>query len=338
MEFFKKGGMRGQGRGAGAGDLLYLAGYNGEVDMASVGLLRRASGHSRAGFTLIELLVVVSIIALLISILLPSLGKAKELANRAYCAANLHGLTESMITYQQDFSCFPTTSPPTSANSYTGVPATGTPEGFPGADQTLAKLPTVMQGSPSACLWILNLRNQAPAKIFLCKSDRYVITPAQNMDQTTGNWYCNFQGPTQISYSITYPWTSGGTVTAAWRGGDMSSNTPLMSDIAPLAEANVKQPDGPKGTTGKLLNTASHESAGQNVSYGDGHVDWCRDPYCGANNENIFTVQTASGGAFQPGTAISSPGTLPASPAMNGDFPDTVMVPVRKTSDGTIGP
>ena len=81
--------------------------------MASVGLSRRASGFSRAGFTLIELLVVVSIIALLMSILLPSLGKAKELANRAYCAANLRGLTQSLITYQEDFNSFPVTSPPT---------------------------------------------------------------------------------------------------------------------------------------------------------------------------------------------------------------------------------
>jgi prepilin-type N-terminal cleavage/methylation domain-containing protein len=54
------------------------------------------------GFTLIELLVVISIIALLLSVLVPSLRKAKEQARNAACKNNLRQLAVGVITYAAD--------------------------------------------------------------------------------------------------------------------------------------------------------------------------------------------------------------------------------------------
>ncbi|MGB0715394.1 MAG: type II secretion system protein [Phycisphaerae bacterium] len=122
----------------------------------------------RSGFTVIELLVVIGTIGLLMSILLPTLSRARDTAKRVACASNLRQLGVAIHCYAQQYDGsipYGPKAPPalTAANFY---PATGTP----------TSLISLLNGQPvGAGLLLENHLTEQPKILFCPGSDQPVV-------------------------------------------------------------------------------------------------------------------------------------------------------------------
>jgi hypothetical protein len=295
--------------------------YQGGKGMAIVGIV--LGGLS---FTLLP------IIALLIAILIPSLGRAKELANRAACGANITGITKALNLYAAE-----------NADQFPVVqfapygPAQNNPSGVTvgNAADTLSSyygsLSTNQAGSPTACVWMLVLKGNVGPKQFICKADPTGPMPSDQTD-AAGNFYNNFQHGSQMSYSFSYPWDSKGDGLGSWRS-TVDSSLPIAADMAPLdgtgtptrslgqtQAAAMSSPFFPKN-----VNSANHSGGeGQNVGFADTHVEWSKHPYVGQGGDSIWT-QGAGNTPVGPGPIGITTTSTPF---------DTVLVPVRNASTG----
>ncbi|HTV47013.1 MAG TPA: prepilin-type N-terminal cleavage/methylation domain-containing protein [Phycisphaerae bacterium] len=334
---------------------------------------RKKGKHKKVrGFTLIELLVVISIIALLIAILLPSLAKAKELANRTACSANIRSILQSMAIYaQSNQATFPCVPGPASTASYANQAAN--PSGYvntqlPGQvlGEWYASANSAEFGSPLGSLWVLVLQSAITPKTFICPSDPIANGPSIEYDNNstggTADVYAQFgvmtiggtpstsgQGE---SYSVAFPWVYSATASTSapetasniWYN-DARADQPIVSDMAPLSNAgtgtfaryttvlNTANTYGPY-----IYNSGNHNGDGQNVGFADTHVEWDASPYVGEQGDNIFTYNTSTTAPNGTQTAVTTTGasvTQPVSTYTPLLTPfDTCMVPVRNVQSG----
>lgn len=278
-------------------------------------------------FTLIELLVVIAIIALLISILLPSLSRARELSKRTVCAANLRGIGQAMYIYAQDDpGVFPAIAQILAAN-------TGQMQNFNAINRTTEPATTGIP-SVSVDMWAIVRANNTTPKQFNCPSTTDIPDPAQDTtayyDFTTEN---AGSGQSQyLSYAYQYQHDPNRRIV----GTSSEPNFPFMADSNPYIKGAVTDTplnDRKSAARGNSKNHTNRE--GENVLYQDGHVSFEKGPDVGLSGrvqsgltvskgrDNIYTYHAA--GLNQPvDPGVAAPTATVANP---GSASDAVLVP-----------
>ena len=230
---------------------------------------QRVRADRTRGFTLIELLVVIAIISLLVSILIPSLKRAKELARRAVCASNLHQGHLALLVYAEDNRGYypmrhgtPNTQPPPSP------PDRGDTGAF-----KLQMYPKYI-GNPD---------------IFYCPSDERFPDQSRTVFPDWGSYantawtylngeYC------QIGYQYTPHWglRPGQYATPdieedlqgnilPKKADEGTSQSAIMADVTNYHALSIGSWYAPDGWTANHLRG---DPQGGNVVYADGHAQW----------------------------------------------------------------
>jgi len=274
-------------------------------------------------FTLIELLVVIAIIALLISILLPSLSRARELSKRLVCASNAKGIGTSSKIYGNDNSekwMIPAfrrakidnggidyLAPAKISELRNETPGeVGFDREFSSTSETPAQPSTGSEAlSTTRAYWILVRSGDITVKQYVCPSSGDKADETENLDL-----YYDFTAYENISYGYQVPF--GPRDTQAREGMDnrqvcaadkgpyyLQGSAPRFQQAGEGGEP-IDLEDSPKSW--RPFNSANHGGSsngeGENALFADGHASFLRIPAGGIDNDNIYTLMTNEWGVL----------------------------------------
>ena len=297
--------------------------------------MKRSPARPTKGFTLVELLVVIGIIALLISILLPSLNKARETANRAKCASNMHQIGLAILLYQQDNQqLYPRTIQSYgTADNPAPTWGTGNTAAASTADPFVGTTSSVSNNDVSASLFLLLRNEQIGSEVFICPSSNAQKWDFGGGSNTALNWSNWIAITSNLSYSYENPFASTTAVSYGWNLKNPDATYAIAADINPgrtppnttfnPSNINTSSPNSQM----RGGNSLNHDEDGQNVLFGDGHAEWETNPFCGTQHDNIYTgrhaIGTTTAGPFVSAGSmtINDPGASPL------DNTDSILLP-----------
>jgi len=241
------------------------------------------------GFTIIELLVVIGIIGILLAILLPAMEKVRHKGYIDACASNLRQLGQGLAMYANDNrGSLPRTVYVPDAPIVAGTGASASDPFGPAGPSP---------NDVTAALWLLARTEKLPTSIFICPyNDVNEFQPDKAVPLTQAN-FTDFMKDLGYSYADPYPDTAAvakGYKATSKLGASFAVMSDLNPGISPRRKADPFVPNlsSPVAEM-RYGNSPNHEREGQNVLYGDGHVTYELNPFCGINRDNIYTSQNA---------------------------------------------
>jgi prepilin-type N-terminal cleavage/methylation domain-containing protein/prepilin-type processing-associated H-X9-DG protein len=274
----------------------------------------------RKGFTLVELLVVIGIIALLISILLPSLNRARETANRVKCGSNMRQIGQAIMLYANENKG---NYPRTRYNVATGT--TGTYDtsnnGTTAQDPFLNSL---NDNDIIKAIFLLIRTQDITPEVFICPSSNDEKDTYGTAAGISAQNKVSFTKAANLSYSMANPYPDANGVNNGYK-----LNVTTGAEFAIAADKN---PEGatnydvtvPNETSSskdmQKANSPNHQGQGENVLYGDGHAEFVQNPFCGTKRDCIYTASsTTDGSKTSGGGHPTKGGTTSCWPKWAGD-------------------
>lgn len=238
-----------------------------------------------------DIIIVLIVIIVAIFIFLPNLSGPHRPRHRIVCATNLKGMGTAMMTYGLDYD---DKYPVIGGKDAPWSKTLGWNYDFSGANYFPGGAQEMSSRTITASWYLLVREADVALKSFICDKSSQKEFKNKSGLGLTELWDFGPDPYKHVSYAMQNPYgkfpATRATNPRAAIAADMS---PWFKDGDIVSPASGSVPPNPDTNTGlradRLGNSLNHEGEGQNILFGDGHIEFNRTATVGVNNDNIYT-------------------------------------------------
>jgi prepilin-type processing-associated H-X9-DG protein len=176
-----------------------------------------------------------------------------------------------------------------------------------------------------AAIFLLIRTQDITPEVFICPSSQAVrdnFGGGSNSAQSRSNFT---KLPDNLSYSFANPYPDQAAIDGGYRLSSLTgAEFAVAADINPGKQGTTYDVTIPTLTSStrdmQRANSPNHAGQGENILYGDGHVEFVLNPFAGVRRDNVYTVSGATDGTSPTSATIVGP------PKWQGD---SVLLPIQ---------